>query len=69
MAETTYSIVEARARLGAIAREVSAPRPTLRLSRDLTETMGGTLEPAASGPAFAVTLTLPTAAPRMAAGR
>ncbi|MEU0395887.1 hypothetical protein ABZ208_24490 [Streptomyces sp. NPDC006208] len=36
----------------------------LRLSRDLTETMGGTLEPDAGGPAFAVRVTLPTAAPR-----
>lgn len=36
----------------------------LRLSRDLTETMGGTLEPDAGGTAFAVRVTLPTAAPR-----
>ncbi|MFD4138591.1 DUF4118 domain-containing protein [Streptomyces sp. NPDC058572] len=36
----------------------------LRLSRDLTETMGGTLEPDAGGPAFAVRVTLPTAGPR-----
>ncbi|MDF3289665.1 sensor histidine kinase [Streptomyces silvisoli] len=34
----------------------------LRLARDLTEAMGGTLEPATSGPAFSVTLTFPTSA-------
>ncbi|MFD3943894.1 DUF4118 domain-containing protein [Streptomyces sp. NPDC058579] len=36
----------------------------LRLSRGLAEAMGGTLEPAANGSAFAMVLTLPTAAPR-----
>ncbi|MFD4322938.1 DUF4118 domain-containing protein, partial [Streptomyces sp. NPDC058548] len=36
----------------------------LRLSRDLAEAMGGTLEPVASWPGFAMVLTLPTAAPR-----
>ncbi|MEY2270071.1 DUF4118 domain-containing protein [Streptomyces virginiae] len=37
---------------------------TLRMCRDLTETMGGTLETAPVGPGFAVTLTLPAAASR-----
>ncbi|WP_327300098.1 hypothetical protein [Streptomyces goshikiensis] len=37
---------------------------TLRMCRDLTETMGGTLETAAAGPGFAVTLTLPAASRR-----
>ncbi|MCX4633446.1 DUF4118 domain-containing protein [Streptomyces sp. NBC_01443] len=36
----------------------------LRMARDLTETMGGTLETVATGPGFAVELTLPAAAPR-----
>ncbi|WP_405763073.1 DUF4118 domain-containing protein [Streptomyces sp. NBC_00045] len=36
----------------------------LRMSRDLTETMGGTLEPTTTGPGFALKLTLPAAAPR-----
>ncbi|MDF3293536.1 hypothetical protein [Streptomyces silvisoli] len=31
----------------------------LRLARDLTEAMGGTLEPARSGPAFSVALAFP----------
>lgn len=37
---------------------------TLRMCRDLTETMGGALETAPVGPGFAVTLTLPAAASR-----
>ncbi|MFG2483245.1 sensor histidine kinase [Streptomyces virginiae] len=37
---------------------------TLRMCRDLTETMGGTLETAAVGPGLAVTLALPAAASR-----
>ncbi|WP_329097354.1 sensor histidine kinase [Streptomyces sp. NBC_01439] len=37
---------------------------TLRMCRDLMETMGGTLETAPVGPGFAVTLTLPAAASR-----
>ncbi|MER5933628.1 DUF4118 domain-containing protein [Streptomyces sp. NPDC002054] len=40
---------------------------TLRMSRDLVETMGGTLEPGASGTGFEVRLMLPAAAPRTAA--
>ncbi|GAA1905319.1 sensor histidine kinase [Streptantibioticus ferralitis] len=36
----------------------------LRLSRDLTEAMGGTLEPTTEGPAFCVTLDFPTSAHR-----
>ncbi|MFJ2598957.1 sensor histidine kinase [Streptomyces erythrochromogenes] len=39
----------------------------LRLSRDLAEVMGGTLEPAVRGGGFAMRLTLPTAAGRTAA--
>ncbi|MEU1799445.1 DUF4118 domain-containing protein [Streptomyces sp. NPDC019937] len=37
---------------------------SFRLSRDLAEAMGGTLEPTTTGGTFSVTLTLPTAAPR-----
>ncbi|WP_327257769.1 DUF4118 domain-containing protein [Streptomyces sp. NBC_01244] len=37
---------------------------TLRMCRDLMETMGGTLGTTGAGPGFAVTLTLPAAAPR-----
>lgn len=44
-------------------RGVAADSLTLRISRDLTETMGGTLETVATGPGFAVRLTLPAAAP------
>lgn len=36
---------------------------TLRMCRDLMESMGGALEAASAGPGFAVTLTLPAAAP------
>ncbi|MFJ7587488.1 DUF4118 domain-containing protein [Streptomyces sp. NPDC097617] len=43
---------------------VAADSLTLRMSRDLTETMGGTLETVAVGPGFVVKLTLPAAAPR-----
>ncbi|MFD8093661.1 sensor histidine kinase [Streptomyces malaysiensis] len=45
------------------ARADSLP---LRLSRDLGEAMGGTLDHTATGGAFSVTLTLPTAAHRIA---
>ncbi|MFJ7957024.1 DUF4118 domain-containing protein [Streptomyces sp. NPDC096319] len=38
----------------------------LRLSRDLTEAMGGTLDSVMPGPGFAMLLTLPTAAPHKA---
>ncbi|RSS84287.1 DUF4118 domain-containing protein [Streptomyces sp. WAC06614] len=40
----------------------SADSLALRMSRDLTESMGGTLEPATDGSGFAVVLTLPAAA-------
>ncbi|MGO4760651.1 sensor histidine kinase KdpD, partial [Streptomyces sp. 2MCAF27] len=36
--------------------------PSLRLSRDLTEAMGGTVEHTAGGGAASVTITLPTVA-------
>ncbi|MEU9945189.1 sensor histidine kinase [Streptomyces lavendulae] len=58
------------------AAEGAAPGPdrgrspeslALRLSRDLAEVMGGTLETAVRGGGFAVRLTLPTAAVRTAA--
>ncbi|MFB6558299.1 DUF4118 domain-containing protein [Streptomyces sp. NPDC056400] len=42
----------------------SADSLALRMSRDLTETMGGTLERSTVGSGFAVTLTLPAAAPK-----
>ncbi|MYV76493.1 hypothetical protein GT352_21530 [Streptomyces sp. SID1046] len=54
--------------LTALAAESQRHSPpdslTLRMCRDLTETMGGTLETAAAGPGFAVTLTLPAASRR-----
>ncbi|THA40180.1 hypothetical protein [Streptomyces sp. A1547] len=58
------------------AAEGAAPGPdrghspeslALRLSRDLAEVMGGTLETAVRGGGFAMRLTLPTAAGRTAA--
>ncbi|MEU2231312.1 sensor histidine kinase [Streptomyces vietnamensis] len=53
---------------GGAAPGTTAVRPEdsviLRLSRDVTEAMGGTLDSVASGPGFAMMLTLPTAPPR-----
>nr|WP_237522290.1 DUF4118 domain-containing protein [Streptomyces sp. SID1328] len=44
-------------------RTCRADSLTLRLSRDLTEAMDGTLETTDDGPVFSVTLTLPSCAP------
>ncbi|MFG2331733.1 hypothetical protein ACGFMM_19130 [Streptomyces sp. NPDC048604] len=51
---------------GAVAGTPARARDSviLRLSRDLAEAMGGTLEPVATAPGFAMLLTLPAAAPR-----
>lgn len=69
-AETRPGIVEIRLTDGAEG-VTAGTRPgrtvhglTLRMSRDLVETMGGMLEPGVSGAGFEVKLTLPAAAPR-----
>ncbi|MFE2183977.1 DUF4118 domain-containing protein [Streptomyces sp. NPDC059455] len=54
---------------GAARAPARADTLPLRLSRDLGEAMGGTLEHTRTGGAFSVTLTLPTAAHRVASSR
>lgn len=64
----TAEVLEGRLRIRLTGGPDGAPPPdslTLRLSRDLTEAMGGTLEPADDGGRlFSVTLTLPAASTR-----
>ncbi|WP_324788018.1 DUF4118 domain-containing protein [Streptomyces sp. H51] len=64
----TAEVLDGRLRIRLTGGPDGAPRPdslTLRLSRDLTEAMGGTLEAADDrGRLFSVTLTLPAASTR-----